>query len=105
MPPSIAQTVPPPSLQRGIDRGEFRPTAAVDLPQAIAGPAVLAALWKLLFDTHRPLDLGALCEVHGDAGVEGGQIDRNRRFRFGSRIDRVGSTTISCVAEVGNAPS
>ena len=59
------------SIQRGIDRGEFRPTAAVDLPQAIAGPAVLAALWKLLFDAHRPLDLEALCEVHLDVVMRG----------------------------------
>ena len=59
------------AIQRGIDRGEFRPTAAVDLPQAIAGPAILAALWKLLFDAHKPLDLDALCEAHLDVVMRG----------------------------------
>lgn len=35
-----------------------------DFPQLIIGPIILAALWKILFDTRETLDLDALVEAH-----------------------------------------
>ena len=49
-------------LRYGVERGEFAPTAAVDYPQTIIGPAMVGAIWKMLFDDIEPIDLERLCD-------------------------------------------
>mgnify|MGYP000286003368 FL=1 len=50
-------------VERGIERGEFRPTAINDLPQLFLAPVVLSMVWKILF-AKRPLDTDRLIETH-----------------------------------------
>ncbi len=59
------------TLRRGVDSGEFRSSAIVEFPHVIAAPAVLAMLWKLLFDDFQPLDLERLAEAHTDIILNG----------------------------------
>lgn len=62
-------------LRYGVERGEFAPSAAIDYPQAIMGPALVGAIWKLLFDDIDPIDLDELREAHLEL-VLGGLIIR-----------------------------
>ncbi len=51
-------------LRRGIASGEFRKTAAVEFPQILAAPAVLAMVWRLLHGERHRLDLDAYSKAH-----------------------------------------
>jgi AcrR family transcriptional regulator len=58
-------------LQYGIERGEFAPSIAIDYPQVIMGPALVGAIWKLLFDDIDPIDLDELREAHLELVLQG----------------------------------
>lgn len=51
-------------LMRGVEDGEFRKTKALDFPQLIIGPALVAMLWQLLFAKRHPLDVDAYLKAH-----------------------------------------
>jgi AcrR family transcriptional regulator len=53
-------------IDRGIERGEFKPTALRDFPQLIIAPALLAVIWRTLFERHHHLDTDALLKTHVD---------------------------------------
>ena len=44
-------------VERGIARGEFSPSAATDLPVVLAAPAVMAIVWKMVFERFDPIPL------------------------------------------------
>src|ERR1700683_631949 len=52
------------AIQRGMDRGEFRNSAIIDLPQIVIAPIALVDLWMMMFDTRQPLDLKAYFNAH-----------------------------------------
>ncbi|HXC92134.1 MAG TPA: TetR/AcrR family transcriptional regulator [Stellaceae bacterium] len=58
-------------LARGVERGEVRPGPALEYPQTIMAPALMAALWQLLFAEHHPLDLARFFEAHLDLVANG----------------------------------
>ena len=47
-------------IDRGIERGEFRPTRLRDFPQLLFAPVLTAIIWRSLFERHRHLDTDAL---------------------------------------------
>jgi len=51
-------------LLQGIASGEFRETAAVEFPQILAAPGVLAIVWRLLHGERHRLDLNAYMRAH-----------------------------------------
>jgi AcrR family transcriptional regulator len=51
-------------LEKGIAAGEFRRTAAVDFPQILVAPMVLAVVWTLINGERRPLDLNSFITAH-----------------------------------------
>lgn len=53
-------------IDRGIERGEFKPTPLRDFPQLIIAPALLAVIWRTLFERHHHLDTDALLKTHID---------------------------------------
>lgn len=53
-------------IDRGIERGEFKPTALRDFPQLVMAPALLAVIWRMLFERHHHLDTNALLKTHID---------------------------------------
>ena len=53
-------------LERGVARGEFRPTALQEFPQLLVAPALMAVIWRSLFETHVHLDTDALLKTHID---------------------------------------
>jgi AcrR family transcriptional regulator len=52
------------ALMQGIASGEFRKTAAVEFPQLLAAPGVLAILWRVLHGERHRLDLDAYSKAH-----------------------------------------
>ena len=54
-------------IERGVARGEFRSSALTQFPEIVAAPALLAAIWKLLFEPYGPIDTDAYAEAHLDA--------------------------------------
>jgi AcrR family transcriptional regulator len=53
-------------IQRGIQSGEFRASAADIYPQLLISPALLGAIWNLQFRELAPLDLNSYAEAHID---------------------------------------
>ena len=58
-------------IERGIQRGEFRNAPALDVPQVLMGPAIMAAVWKMTFDTAAPLPLKKFAQAHIDLVLHG----------------------------------
>jgi AcrR family transcriptional regulator len=58
-------------VTRGVSRGEFRAGALLNNPQAIYGPALMAAIWQLLFGGRHGLDLHSWLESHIDLLLNG----------------------------------
>jgi len=52
------------ALVHGIASGEFRKSAAVQFPQLLAAPGVLAIVWRVLHGERHRLDLDAYCKAH-----------------------------------------
>ena len=59
------------AIQRGMDRGEFRNSAIIDLPQIVIAPIALVDLWMMMFDDRQPLDLKAYFNAHLDLVLNG----------------------------------
>ena len=53
-------------IELGIKRGEIRQAALANFPQLVVAPAIVAVIWKSLFDRHAPLDANAMLRVHLD---------------------------------------
>ncbi|MCJ7787486.1 MAG: TetR/AcrR family transcriptional regulator, partial [Methyloceanibacter sp.] len=51
-------------IDRGIERGEFRPTRLRDFPQLLIAPMLTAIIWRGLFERHHHLDTSKLLETH-----------------------------------------
>lgn len=51
-------------IERGVSRGEFKSTGIEQHPEVVAAPALVAALWALLFASHEPLDVASFCDLH-----------------------------------------
>lgn len=58
-------------IARGVERGEFRAGRFSDNPQVIYGPALMAAIWQLLFGAQHRLDLDSWFESHLDLILKG----------------------------------
>ena len=53
-------------IEAGIARGEIRSSELKDFPQIVVAPAIVAIIWKSLFERHAPLDANAMLRVHLD---------------------------------------
>lgn len=53
-------------VARGVAAGELRPGALTELPMVLVGPAVMAALWRMTFDTLQPLPVARFRDAHLD---------------------------------------
>jgi AcrR family transcriptional regulator len=53
-------------IELGIARGEIRQPQLANYPQIVVAPAMIAVIWKSLFERHAPLDAMAMLRVHLD---------------------------------------
>jgi len=58
-------------VARGIARGEFREGAYTDLPIVMIAPLLMAAIWKINFERHEPIDVARFAAAHFDLMFEG----------------------------------
>ena len=54
------------AIQRGIDRGEIRPSAVANCPLVIIAPIALVDLWMMMFDDRHALDMQQYFQAHLD---------------------------------------
>jgi AcrR family transcriptional regulator len=59
------------TIQRGMDRGEIRPSAVTECPLVIIAPIALVDLWMMMFDERHPLDLKSYFDAHLDLVLNG----------------------------------
>jgi AcrR family transcriptional regulator len=53
-------------IELGISRGEVRHPELARFPQIVVAPAIVAVIWKSLFENHSPLDAIEMFRVHLD---------------------------------------
>src|SRR5580693_10430125 len=58
-------------IQRGIDRGEIRPSAITACPQVIIAPIAQVDLWIMMYEDRQPLDLKAYFDAHVELVLKG----------------------------------
>lgn len=51
-------------IARGVENGEFRPSALDRFPHLLISPVVFSVVWMLLFQPHHKLDTDALIQAH-----------------------------------------
>lgn len=51
-------------IDRGVARGEFKPTKLRDYPQLFVAPVLTAIFWRQLFERHHHLDTDAMLRTH-----------------------------------------
>jgi AcrR family transcriptional regulator len=59
------------AIQRGIDRGEIRPSAVANCPLVIIAPIALVDLWMMMFDDRHALDMQQYFQAHLDMVLNG----------------------------------
>jgi AcrR family transcriptional regulator len=65
-------------VERGVARGEFRRTRALEFPQVIFGPVIAAMTWNLLLSNLHPIDFDAYAQTHLDVILNGLKARRTR---------------------------
>jgi hypothetical protein len=53
-------------IELGLARGEIRQSKLARFPQIVVAPAIVAVIWKSLFENHSPLDALEMFRVHFD---------------------------------------
>jgi AcrR family transcriptional regulator len=53
-------------IELGVRRGEIRQAQLAQFPQIMIAPALIAVIWKSLFERHAPLDADAMLRTHLD---------------------------------------
>jgi AcrR family transcriptional regulator len=53
-------------IELAVARGEIRQTQLARFPQIVIAPAIVAVIWKSLFERHSPLDAVEMFSVHLD---------------------------------------
>jgi AcrR family transcriptional regulator len=53
-------------MELGIARGEIKQPELARFPQIVVAPAIIAVIWKSLFERHSPLDATEMLRVHLD---------------------------------------
>lgn len=56
---------------RGVSTGEFAGGPVAEHPELIIGPAIMTAIWKLVFDPYEPIDAEKAMAAHVDLVLNG----------------------------------
>lgn len=58
-------------VEYGIERGEFAPVSTEKIALVIMGPAMMAGMWKIVWDDLDPIDLDAYFQTHFEVILNG----------------------------------
>ncbi len=53
-------------IRRGVEAGEFRPSALEEFPQLLVSPVLFSIAWSVVFKPHHELDTDRFIEAHLD---------------------------------------
>lgn len=53
-------------VKRGVENGEFRPSALEEFPHLLIAPVLFSLVWSLVFERHERLDTDRMIEAHVD---------------------------------------
>jgi AcrR family transcriptional regulator len=53
-------------VERGVNNGEFEPSALDKFPQLLISPVMFSVIWSLIFHSQQTLDTDAMLEAHID---------------------------------------
>ena len=53
-------------IERGVNNGEFEPSALDKFPQLLISPVMFSVIWSLIFHSQQTLDTDAMLEAHID---------------------------------------
>ncbi|HEX2139236.1 MAG TPA: TetR/AcrR family transcriptional regulator [Woeseiaceae bacterium] len=70
-------------IQRGVDAGEFRPSAVQEFPQLLISPVLTSVAWSIVFDPHHELDSDRFIEAHVDLLIRAIRAPGNTQGRNG----------------------
>ncbi|MEP1143540.1 MAG: TetR/AcrR family transcriptional regulator [Henriciella sp.] len=59
------------TIEQGVESGEFRELKGHGLAQNVVAGALVAGIWKLVFDQFQPIDLDAYFDTHVDLILNG----------------------------------
>jgi AcrR family transcriptional regulator len=62
-------------IARGVDSGEFRPSALDRFPHLLISPVVFSVVWTLVFQAHQKLDTDALIQSHIELVLDAIRVD------------------------------
>jgi AcrR family transcriptional regulator len=52
------------TIDYGVSRGEFVPLEGEQIGKVLMGPAIMIAIWRMVFDRLKPVDLDAFFDTH-----------------------------------------
>jgi AcrR family transcriptional regulator len=64
-------------IDRGIERGEFKPTPLRDYPQLLVAPVLMAVIWRSLFERYYHVDTDKLLAANIDLLIEAVRAPRD----------------------------
>jgi AcrR family transcriptional regulator len=72
-------------VDRGIERGEFKPTPLRDYPQLLVAPVLMAILWHALFERYHHIDTNKLLATNIDLLIDAIRAPCNDQPKGGDR--------------------
>lgn len=75
-------------LEKGCVAGEFERTRAMEFPQILMAPAILAVVWMLVLGKRRPLDLDGYFDAHMEFVLHGLKPSRNSGGSSAARSEK-----------------
>jgi AcrR family transcriptional regulator len=86
-------------LKRGVAANEFRAIKAIEFPQIVAAPGLLATVWQLLFSDRHPLNLDAYMQAHLEF-----VLSSLRKMPDGSYANRTDAARVNHPRQATKAP-
>ncbi|HET6628226.1 MAG TPA: TetR/AcrR family transcriptional regulator [Woeseiaceae bacterium] len=70
-------------IRRGVEGGEFRPSALEEFPHLLIAPVLVSAAWSIVFEPHHKLDTDRFIEAHLDLLLQAIRIPHGENRQTG----------------------
>lgn len=72
-------------IRRGVENGEFRPSAVEEFPHLLISPVLVSIAWSTVFDPHHKLDTDRFIEAHVDLLIRAIRVPGGENGNNGKR--------------------
>ena len=73
-------------VRRGVENGEFRPSAVEEFPHLLVSPVLVSIAWSIVFDPHHKLDTDRFIEAHLDLLIRSIRVPGNENDNKCKRV-------------------